>query len=156
MQLVLGDGRADGRQVEDLVSQRPGILTLQGLTAAATGGGLEGVDLVGWQQGSLVQGMTGLPAPWASGGWLRWAPLDSRAVGRRGPGGVGGVLAQLLPQLIDLLLDGRQPSLVTLQKSQERGLGSGRDLVPQLSRNRRLYLHAFDVERALASGNPAL
>ena len=45
-------------------------------------------------------------------------------------------------EIIDLLLEGLQPLLILLNESQDRCLSGGWDLVPELSRDRRLRPHA--------------
>ena len=65
-------------------------------------------ELLGRDQGSGVVAMTGLPAPLLPRGGSRRPSLDRGRVGRRGLGGVGGVLVDPLLQLGDPPLQGRE------------------------------------------------
>jgi hypothetical protein len=64
-----------------------------------------------------------------------------RVTGRRA-GGVGGVLVEALLKLVHPLRKSLQPLLILLDEDQDSRPGSGRDLVPKFSRDRRLRLHA--------------
>src|SRR5262245_43158112 len=102
-------------------------------------------DLLGRDQGALLTLVSGLPAPFTPRlGLRRWA-FDMRRVARRGQGGVGGVLVEALLKLVHPLLEGLQPLLILLDESQDSRLGGGRDLVPEVGRDRRLRLHAADL-----------
>ena len=55
-------------------------------------------------------------------------------------------------QPIDLLLEGLQLLLIPLDEGQDGRLGSRRDLVPKLGRDRRLRLHAADLQSNSSTG----
>jgi hypothetical protein len=83
LQLVFGDHRPDLRNVPNLVSQWFGIRTNQCFATPPTGLGFEPNDflaLFGWNQRSLVLGMTRLAAPFFPGSFLL---VVSRGLGVR-------------------------------------------------------------------------
>ena len=101
MEPVLVHRRLDRRHLGDLVPQRPGIVAVEVVAAAAAGRRLALDHLpesFGRDQGSWVMAMAGLPAPLAARGGGRWPSLDRGRVGRGGLGGIGGVLAEPLLQ----------------------------------------------------------
>ena len=78
----------------------------------------------------------------------RRSPLDGRSVGRRGPRGVGRVLSESFFPFANTLfeLGDALPVLLMLPEDEDQGrLGSRRDLVPQLSRDRRLKSHDTEL-----------
>ena len=81
-------------------------------------------ELLGRDQGSGVMAAAGLPAPLPPRGGGRWPSFDRGRVGRRGLGGVGGVLVDLLLQVGDAPLQGRE-------QRPNGGLGLGRNGVPK-------------------------
>lgn len=147
MQLVLGHLGADRRQLQHLVAQRLRVVAPKGVAAPAAAGGLEDVRAVGREQRPLLALVPGLTAGAAAGGEPWRSPLDPRRVGRGRPGGVGGVLVEALLEVIDLPLEPLQPLLVLPDEGQDRSLGSGRDLPPEVFRDGRLRLHAADLRR---------
>jgi hypothetical protein len=60
-----------------------------------------------------------------------------------GLGGVGGVLAEPLLEVTDARLQRSDALLVVLQDCHQGRLGARRDLVPQVSGDRRLSPHLF-------------
>src|SRR5262245_17298374 len=113
------------------MAERVRVLAAERVATAPTQGGLERDDLVGRQQRALMALVAGLAAAPAAGRRMRRGVFDREQVGRWRPGGVGGVLAQPLPQLIDLLLKGAEPLLVPPEQGQDRGLGGRRHLPPE-------------------------
>lgn len=99
------------RHLGDLMSERLGVLTGQGVTAPAAFRRLAVDDLselLGRDQGSGVVTMAGLSAPLLPRGRSRRSSFDRGRVGRRGLGGVGGVLVDPLLQVGDPPLKGSE------------------------------------------------
>ena len=74
-------------------------------------------------------------------------------IGGRRLGGVGGVRAALLFEVVDAALQGGETLFVGVHQDQERRLSGGRDLVPEFARNRRRRRHTAEVEIQVFSGN---
>src|SRR5262249_1405513 len=94
MQAVLVHQRINLGQLGDLMEYGAGVLTVQGLTAAAAGTGLAIAGrrrLLGWDQGAERVGMAGLSAALALRRRSRWLSLQADRVRRRRLGGVGGI-----------------------------------------------------------------
>jgi hypothetical protein len=68
MPLILGDHRLDGRNLDDLMTKRRGIVSREGRLATATLLGFEDdhlIDLCHWHQGTRLARVTRLAAPTA-------------------------------------------------------------------------------------------
>ena len=141
MEPVLVHRRLDRRHLGDLVPQRPGIVAVEVVAAAAAGRRLALDHLpesFGRDQGSWVMAMAGLPAPLAARGGGRWPSLDRGRVGRGGLGGIGRVLAEPLLQAGD-------PPLKGLHQGHHRRLSVGRERIPDGLWERRRIRHAVVV-----------
>jgi hypothetical protein len=138
MEAVLVHRRLDRRHLGGLVPPWLGIVTVEMMATAAAvrRPALQDLpDPLGRDQGPGVMTMAGLPAPLPARGGGRRPALDRGRVGRRGPGGIRGVLAEPLLQLGD-------PLLQALEPSSEGGLGLGRHGLPQRLRDRGRLAHA--------------
>ena len=159
MALVFSDAGLDFRQFPNLVPQRLGIGAGQGCSAAATGRRHAVDDLLALFSGEerpLVLGVARLAAG-AAWRFRRVADrLGMRVFGRRWLGGIGGVLAELLLQFIDLFLQGLQALLILLDEGCDRRLCRRRDLVPKFSRDGWLRTHAADLQTQLTEGKVGL
>ena len=91
---VLGDVRADGREFDDLMDERLGVVAGEGVAAVGAGRRPEFDDGVGGQDGAVVAGVAELAALGLAGRRLGRGGLDVGPIGRRRPGRVGGVLAE--------------------------------------------------------------
>jgi hypothetical protein len=154
VELVLGHFGADRGQLQDLVPQRPRIVARQGVTTAAAVRGLEGVGVIGRQERPLLEWVAGL-APASAPRRSSWGgAFDGRRIAGGRPRGVGGVLAELFFEIADALLQGGEALFILLEDDAEGRLNSGRDLIPQLRRDRGLRPHAAGVQGTPGSGNP--
>jgi hypothetical protein len=143
MAAVLGDDGPNGRHVPDLMTQRLRVIAMQRLLAIAAGRWFAIVDSIGViDEGALGLGMSGLSTGFLVGRRIGWRAFEGRWVGRRRLGGVGGVLVEPLLECGHLVVKFLKALLVPLDKSQDGCLGIGRDLLPQLSRDRRNGRHA--------------
>ena len=141
MEAVLVHRRLDRRHLGDLVPQRLGVVAVEIVAAATATRRLALEDLpesFGRDQSPGVMAMAGLPAPLAARGGGRRPALDRGRVGRRGLGGIRGVLAEPLLQLDD-------PPLEGLHQGHDRRLGVGREGIPDGLWERRLIRHAAVV-----------
>jgi hypothetical protein len=139
METVLVHHRHDGGHFGDLMPDRFGILTVEVVVTGPTGGWLALNDLpelFGGNQGADHTAMTGLTAAFLPRWGSRGTSLDRRRIGRRGLGGVGGVLIEPLLQVGD-------PAFQRLQKCPDGRLGLGRHRVPEGFRDRRRIAHAI-------------
>ena len=138
MEPVLVHHRLDRRHLGDLMPDRFGVITGEGVAAPAAWRrpALDDLaELLGRDQGAGVAAMAGLPAPLLARGGGRWPSLDRGGIGGGWPGGVGGVLAQPLLQLGDPPLEGSTSAETAACASAER-------VIPERLGERRLILHA--------------
>jgi hypothetical protein len=120
------------------------VFAIKGLLALSAGGRLHRdglLNLLRRHQGPLLAGVARLPAPSATGRGLRRPGFDVGRVAGRWAGGVGGVLVEALPQVIDLLLEGLQPLLILLDEGQDSRVSGRRNLAPESNRDRRNRRH---------------
>ena len=153
MELVLSHLGADRGQFQDLVPQRARVRARQGVPAAAADPGPEDVRVVSRQERSLLELVAGLTAAPAPGGRSGRGAFDGRGIAGGRPGRVGGVLAELLLEIADALVQGSDALFVPLKDDQQGRLHSGRDLIPQFRRDRGLLLHAAGVQSRPGSVN---
>jgi hypothetical protein len=128
----------DGRHFGDLVSDRLGVVAEQLVAAPAALLRLaldDLAELLGRDQGSGMVAMAGLSAPLLPRGRSRRSSFDRGRVGRRGLGGVGGVLVDSLFQVGDPPFQGRE-------QRPDSGLGFGGNGVPERLRDRGRIAHA--------------
>jgi hypothetical protein len=109
VELILHHVGANDRQFRDLMAQGFRVMALEGMATTATGvrqAGDKGVDLLRRDQQTLVTGMTGLAASFLAGlvGCSGRPTFAVKAIRGRGQGGVGGVGAQLVSGVGQLLL----------------------------------------------------
>ena len=126
MEPVLIDDRDDRRQLGDLMPERLGIVTGEGVAAPPALRRLALDDLadsLGRDQGAGMTSMARLAAPLLARGRGRWPSLGRGGIGGRWLGGVGGVLA-------DPLLQGGDPPLEGLHQHRHRRLRLGRECIP--------------------------
>ena len=99
----------DGRHFGDLVADRFGVITGECIAAPAASGRLAVEDLAellrGYERAGLAT-MAGLPTPLLARGGGRRPSLDRGGIGGGGLGGIGGILAELLFEVGDPLLEG--------------------------------------------------
>ena len=154
---VLGDDGPNGRHVPDLMTQRLRVVAKQRLLAMAADRRFAVVDGVGViDEGTLGLGVPVLTACFVGGRWLGWGVFDCWRVRGRWPGGVAGVLVEALLEFSHLLVQFLKPLLVPLHQRQDGCLGSGRNLFPQLNRDRRNGRHTSILRpleaRAISAG----
>src|SRR5215218_6426135 len=117
----------DGRHFDDLVADRFGVITGEGIAAPTASGRLTVEDLAellgGYEWAGLAM-MAGLPTPLLARGGGRRPSL-----GGGGLGGIGGILADLLFEVGDPLLEG-------LDQARDSGLYLGRERIPESLRER--------------------
>ena len=109
MEPVLIDDRQDRRQLGDLMPERLGVVTGEGVAAppALRRLALDGVtDGLGRDQGAGMTSMAGLAAPLLARRGSRGPSLDRGGIGGGGPGGVGRVASALLLECGDPALEG--------------------------------------------------
>jgi hypothetical protein len=124
------------------MTYRSRVVAMQRLLAMAAGRRFAVADGVGViDEGALGLGVPMLTAHFVGGRQLWGCSFESRRVGRRRLGGVGGVLVESLLEFRHLLVKFLKALLVPLDKSQDGCLGVGRYLLPQLSRDRRNGRH---------------
>jgi hypothetical protein len=148
MQLVLRNFRPHRRKVQDLMAERVWVLAAKRMAAPAAMRGLEGLGVIGREEGSLLPRVPGLTTTPAARRRARGPALDGGRVGGGGPGRVGRVLIQPALQLVDL-----PPQLGYLgPKCCDQGSGFGGQAVPQVSRKWRPSAHSADIARMRALG----
>src|SRR5436305_10939130 len=139
----------DRRHLGDLVSDRLGVITGQGIAAPAASGRLAVDDLAdllgGYERAGLAM-MAGLPAPLLARGGGRRTPLGRGGIRRGRPGGVGGVLVEPLLQVGDPYLEG-------LHQPRDSGLCLGRERIPDDLWERRLSHYATVLQNSSRRGN---
>ena len=138
MEPVLVDHGADRRHLGDLMPERLGVVTGEGVAAPAALRRPALDDLaepLGRDQRADVTTMAGLAAPLLARGRGRWSSLERGRVGGGWPGGVGGVPAEPLLQLGD-------PPLVGIDQCRDSRPCLGWQTVPERLGDRRLVLHA--------------
>ena len=149
MEPVLVHHGADRRHLGDLMPERLGIVTGEGVAAPAALRRLaldDLADCLGRDQGADVTVMSGLAAPLLARGGGRWPSLERGRVGGGRPGGVGGVPAQPLLQLGD-------PTLDAIEGGGEGGLHIGRDAAPEGFGDRRCGTHVAGIRDGRRSSN---
>src|SRR5947209_11514235 len=102
--------------------QRLRVISVQGALAAPTGSRFDRqhlVDLVRWDQGSLLGRVPRLSTALASGLGLRRAAFDVRSIAGRRPRRIGGVLSEALLEILNLALQGLEALLVSLDQSED-------------------------------------
>jgi hypothetical protein len=139
----------DGRHFGDLVADRFGVITGECIAAPAASGRLTVEDLAellgGYEWAGLAM-MAGLPTPLLARGGGRRPSLDRGGIGGGGLGGIGGILAELLFEVGDPLLEG-------LDQARDSGLYLGRERIPESLRERRLGHHDTVLQNSSRSGN---
>ena len=137
---ILVNDRLDPGQFGDLMDQGFGVVAGEFMTTAAAGVrlALEGLaDLLGWYQGSPCLAMSRLPTAFLLAGRGRGSPLHPDRVGRGGLGRVGGVELEPRFQVEDSSFEIGDPLLHSTEHCRDRRLGVGRNLVPELIRDRK-------------------
>src|SRR4051794_39585814 len=139
----------DGRQFGDLVADRFGVIAGEGIAAPAASGRLtvdDLAELLGGDEWAGLAMMAGLPAPLLARGGGRRPSLDRGGIGGGGLGGIGGILAELLFEVGDPLLEG-------LDQARDSGLYLGRERIPESLRERWSSYHATVLQNSSRSGN---
>jgi hypothetical protein len=100
---------ADRRHFGDLMPDRFRVITVEGLAAPAALGWLavdDLAELIGRHERTGLATMAGLPTPLLTRGGGRRPSLDRGGIGGGWLGGIGGILAELLFEVGNPLLEG--------------------------------------------------
>jgi len=134
MESVLVDQGLNLGQFGDLVDQGTGVITDQGVAAAAAIPGPtlgDRAHFLGRDQAPQSPAMSRLPTPFATGGTGGRLALQPDGIGGRRLGGIGGIELKPRLQIADALLQLSDPSLVRFQDGQDGDLGFRRDRAPE-------------------------
>jgi hypothetical protein len=152
MEPVLVDQGLNLGQFGDLVDQGTGVITDQGVAAAAAIPGPtlgDRAHFLGRDQAPQSPAMSRLPTPFATGGPGGRFAFQPDGIGGRRLGRIGGIELQPRLQIADALLQFGDPPRVRIQDSQEGNLGFRRDSAPERFRDGRLRNHAEGITRLL-------
>jgi hypothetical protein len=150
--LILEDVRLDRRQFEELVTQRPRVLSSQGVAAAPAFRRFAGLNIVGGQQRRRMRFVSALTAAGTFRALTRRTAFDVWKIAGGRLRGIARILAEPLLQLLDALLKSGDPLFVPPHNNQQRRLNRRRDLIPQFLGNSRLRPHAAVIENCTESG----
>jgi hypothetical protein len=131
MQLVLGHVGLDGRQLQDLMSERVRIAAGEGVATGAALLWQEGNGAISRQEGPLLAFVPKLAAGPATRGQAWRAAFDRGRIAGGRPRGVGRILVETLLEQGDLLLEMSDLLVQLPEKIQNSGLGSCRDGIPE-------------------------
>jgi hypothetical protein len=134
MEPILVHQGLDLGQLGDLMDQGTGVITEQGVAAAATIGGPtlgDRAQLLGWDQAPQGPAMSRLPTPLPTGGPTGWLALHADGIRRRGLGGIGGIELQPRLQIADASLQLSDLPSERIHDGQDGGLRLRRDGVPE-------------------------
>jgi hypothetical protein len=129
------------------MTQRLRVVAMQRPLTMAAGGRFALVDGVGViDEGTLDLGVPVLTTRFVGGRRHRRRSLEGGRIGGRWLGGISGVLLESGFKV-------GEASFVSLDQIPDRGLSSGRDLLPQFVRDWRVRVHAAGVAIRLPLGN---